>query len=292
VAMLLRHHADVHARSDVWVDVQAVPPHGQLEYNRAIPHGGDTALMFAARVGDLASARLLVTAGANVNDKDAWGVTPLVLAAHSGFARLVDYFLDVGADPNASEAGFAALHEAILRRDEHMVSALLAHGAQPNAPLRTWTPTRRSSKDWNFPPELVGATPIWLSARFNEPAVMRQLSARGADPMFVQRVEYIPDGPTLKRKTEVTTALMAATGMGGGGAAWVPPARGEREALMLESVKLLVAAGVELNAANSDGRTALDAATALKFESVVKFLAEKGAKPGKPLKKDEPPAAR
>ena len=31
----------------------AVPPHGLPQYNRAIPHGGDTALMFAARVGDL-----------------------------------------------------------------------------------------------------------------------------------------------------------------------------------------------------------------------------------------------
>ena len=27
----------------------AVPPHGLPEYNRMIPHGGDTALMFAAR---------------------------------------------------------------------------------------------------------------------------------------------------------------------------------------------------------------------------------------------------
>ena len=30
----------------------AVPPHGYLPYNKAIPHGGETALMFAARVGD------------------------------------------------------------------------------------------------------------------------------------------------------------------------------------------------------------------------------------------------
>ena len=47
-----------------------------LEYNRAIPHGGETALMFAARVGDLASAKLLVAAGADVElIADAWGVS-------------------------------------------------------------------------------------------------------------------------------------------------------------------------------------------------------------------------
>ncbi|HEY7187305.1 MAG TPA: ankyrin repeat domain-containing protein [Vicinamibacterales bacterium] len=287
VTILLAHGADVKAQSDTWTNVEAVPPHGQLEYNRAIPHGGDTALMFAARVGDLPSARLLVRAGANVNDKDAWGVSALVLAAHSGFEALVDFLLEAGADVNSADAGFGALHEAILRRNEHMVTALLAHGADPNAPLRTWTPTRRSSKDWNFYPELVGATPFWLAARFNETSVMRQLVARGADPKFVHRAEYIPDGPSLKRKTEVTTTLMAAAGMGGGGNAWVPPPRSEREALMLESVKLLVDYGVDLNAENPDGRTALDAAATLKFESVVKFLTEKGAKRGKPQKKEE-----
>ena len=289
VRILIAHGADLHARSDSWTNVEAVPPHGQLEYNRAIPHGGDTALMFAARVGDPESARQLVAAGANVNDKDAWGVSALVLAAHSGFDSLVDFLLEGGADANAAEAGFSALHEAILRRDERMVTALLAHGADPNTPLRTWTPTRRSSKDWNFYPELVGATPYWLAARFNEPAVMRQLAERGADPKFVHRVEYIPDGPILKRKTEVTTTLMAATGMGGGGQAWVPVARSEREALMLETVKLAVGDGVDVNAENPDGRTALDAAVALKFESVVKFLTERGAKRGKKPAEDKKP---
>ena len=77
-----------------------------------------------------------------------------------------------------------------MRRDEKMVRALLAHGADPNAPLRTWTPTRRSSKDFNFAPELVGATPFWLAARFTEPGVMRLLVKHGADPLFVHRADY------------------------------------------------------------------------------------------------------
>src|SRR6185503_6086035 len=60
VKVLLAHGADVHLRSEVWSQVMAVPPHGHLPYNRAIPHGGDTALMFAARVGDFTSAKLLM----------------------------------------------------------------------------------------------------------------------------------------------------------------------------------------------------------------------------------------
>ena len=98
VKVLLAGGADVHAKSDVWSQVMAVPPHGLLEYNRAIPHGGDTALMFAARVGDLDSAKLLVAAGANVNDADAWGVSATALAAHAGYTDLVEFLLDRGAD--------------------------------------------------------------------------------------------------------------------------------------------------------------------------------------------------
>jgi ankyrin repeat protein len=233
--------------------------------------------MFAARVGDLTSAKLLVAAGANVNDADAWGVSATVLAAHSGYGELVEFLLEKGADPNAAQAGFTALHAAIVRRDEKVVIALLARGADPNAPLRTWTPTRRASKDFNFAPELVGATPFWLAARFSEPVVMRLLVKHGADPLFVHRADYADEAQV--RRTQATTALMAATGKGGG-MAWVQPDRDQREALTLEAVTLAAELGVDVNAANTDGRTALDAATALRYDTVVRFLVDKGARPG------------
>jgi uncharacterized protein len=276
VAVLLAHGADIHARSEVWSQVMAVPPHGVPEYNRSIPHGSDTALMFAARVGDLASAKRLVEAGANVNDADAWGVSAMVLAAHSGFRELVEFLLERGADANSSAAGFTALHEAIMRRDERMASALLARGADPNVPLRTWTPTRRQSTDFNFAPELVGATPFWLAARFAEPGLMRLLVKYGADPLFVHRASYWAGDPPEPR-TQVTTALMAATGMGGG-TAWAQPRRAESEAAMVEAVKLATELGVDVNVVNADGRTALDAARALKYDALAAFLIERGAR--------------
>jgi len=282
VKVLLHRGADIHVRSSVWNEVMAVPPHGHLDYNRAIPHGGDTALMFAARVGDLASARLLVAAGADVDDQDAWGVSATALAAHGGDADLVEFLLEQGADPNAAQAGFAALHVAVMRRDEKMVRALLAYGAEANAPVQSWTPTRRSSKDFHFGPELVGATPFWLAARFSEPGVMRILVEHGADPLVVHHGDRVVEGKGgsgFQHRTDVTTALMAAVGMGGG-EAWVEIDRREREALMLDAVKLVAELGVDVNAVNTDGRTALDAANALKYDSVVRFLVEKGARPG------------
>jgi len=279
VKVLLSRGADIRARSEVLSQVMAVPPHGKPEYNRMIPFGGEDALMFAARVGDLASARLLLAAGASVNDADAWGVSAMVLAAHSGFTEMVEFLLDNGADANAAGPGFTALHEAIMRRDEKMVAALLAHGANPNTPLQTWTPERRSSEDFNFAPALVGATPFWLAARFAEPGVMRLLVTKGADPKFVLRNEYYVNDLN-DRRTQATTALMAALGIGGG-RAWVRPNRAELEPLILESVTLAFELGVDVNAANTDGRTALDAARASKLESVAKFLVEHGAKEGK-----------
>ena len=287
VTVLIAHGADVHARSDEWSQVMAVFPHGILDYNRPIPHGRDTALLFAARAGDLESAKLLAAAGADINDEDAWGVSATVLAAHSGFADVVAFLLDKGADPNAARAGFTALHEAVMRRDEQMAAALLARGADANARLGTWTPMRRSSRDWNFAPELVGATPFWLAARFAQPNLMRLLVKHGADPLFVHHASYHAGDPAEPR-SERATALMAAVGIvGGAGAeggarAWVRPARAEPEARVLEAVKLSLELGVDPNAANLDGRTALDAARALKYASVVDLLTERGASSGKP----------
>ena len=278
VAALLAHGADPHVRSEVWSQVMGVPPHGQYGYNREIPHGGNTALLFAARAGDLASARLLVDAGADVNDTNAWGVSAVTMAAHSGYRDLVAFLLEQGADPDADEAGFAALHEAVMRRDAELAAELLDHGADPNVLLRTWTPARRASRDHNFRPSLIGATPFWLAARFGEVGLMRLLVAYGADPTFVHQADYIADG-SFERRREATTALMAALGMGGGRRlrAWFPPLPGDPEARVLAAVTQAADLGVDVRAAGTDGRTALDEAEALQYVSVVEFLVERGA---------------
>jgi ankyrin repeat protein len=247
-----------------------------------IPHGGETALMFAARVGDLESAKLLVAAGANVNDADAWGVSATTLAEHSGFSDLVLFLLEKGADPNLASNGFTALHEAIERRDEKVVAALLDHHADPNFPLKTFTPTRRSSDDFHFEPALVGATPYWMAARFAEPNIMRLLVKHGADPKFVHHADWVAEqGFGGVSRKENVNAAMAAVGMLRV-IPWVEAERLDRETLTLESVKLAVELGADLNLINTDGRTALDAAKALRYQSVVDFLVAKGARPGVP----------
>src|SRR6185295_7436403 len=82
-------------------------------------------------------------------------------------------------------------------------------------------------------------------------------------------------------RKENVNAVMAATGMLRANP-WVEVERLEREPLMLETVKLAAELGADLNLLNTDGRSALDAAKGLKFESVVDFLVAKGAKAGVP----------
>ncbi|MBM3736907.1 MAG: hypothetical protein FJW39_14080 [Acidobacteria bacterium] len=267
VKALLEHKADIHARSAEWKQMMAVPPHGYPANNKEIPHGGQTALVFSARSGDYESTRLLVEAGANVNDADAWGVSALVYAAHSGFTDLAAYLLAKGADPNRAGAGFTALHIAIMRRDTRLVQALLERGANPNEALRTWTPTRRSSTDYHFPPPLVGARPFWLAARFTQPEVMRLLLKYGADPKFVHTSRYVVEMKGYHERSDAIPALMAALGQGSG-KAWVDAQAEDREALMAEAVKIILDAG----ASPEQVGQAAEIARGMKYPSVVRLL--------------------
>jgi uncharacterized protein len=278
VKVLLAHKADINLKTDTYYEMMAIAPQSAPGNSRMIPHGADTALMFAARVGDYASAKLLLDAGANPNDADAWGVSATTLAAHSNFTDIALLLLDREADANAGKAGMTALHNAIMHRNEPLVAALLAHGANPNAPVQNWTPSRRTSSDLSYSRELVGATPLWLAARYLSPGIMKLLLDRGADPLFIQRGEMYPEtrDVAFQVRRYITTPMMAALGMGGG-ETWAAVPAEDKEALTLEAVKLAARPGVDLNLANSDGKTALDAAKSLRYASVIAFLTERGA---------------
>ena len=262
-----------------------------------VTEGGSTALLFAARSGDLESARLLVAAGADVHDTAGDGNTALAIAAHSGHGSLATFLLEQGADPNAAPLGYTPLHAAVLRgtlRDRRvrnddpaagvpLVRALLAHGADPNARLLRGTPVRRWSHDFAFMDRWVGATPYWLAAHFLEAEMMHVLAAAGADPRTPSR--------------NGTTPLMAAAGLGynrGGGSAFIRdrrdfssynpvesaalgstiPAAEERRAR--EAVAVALDLGGRAVVANDAGDTALHAAASHGMNSVIELLAARG----------------
>ena len=113
----------------------------------------------------------------------AGGTSALVVAAHSGHGALAALLLDKGADANAAGAGYTPLHAAVLRGDANLVSALLAHGANPIARLTHGTPHAREGKLFVLDMRLTGATPFFLAAKYGLANIMRLLADGGADPL-------------------------------------------------------------------------------------------------------------
>ena len=285
-ALLVEFGADVKARTNVRHELVNSGADGtqRLTSDRSDlfeeDQGGFTPLLFAARAGDAGSAGLLIEKGASVNDAAPTGATALVVAAHSGQPEVAKVLLDHGADPNASDAGYTALHAAILRGDMDLVKVLLAHGANPNAVITKSTPTRRSSVDWAIHPSWVGATPLWLAAKFSDPEMMRTLAEAGADAHFSRK-----DG---------TSVLMAVLAAGPGrrgllGYARRDPKDLERE--NLESMKTALALGADINATSEAGDTAMHAAALRRSKALIQWLAQNGAKVDVKNKKGQTPLA-
>ena len=304
VAALLENGANVEARSRTSSRVfnmggsrSAGSASGGITL-REVPQGGSTPLLFAARSGDVESARLLIAAGADVHDTMADGNTALVIAAHSGHGSVAGLLLEQGADPNADPLGYTALHAAVLRgtlRDRNvasvdpgagipLVEALLAHGADPNAQFASGSPVRRWSHDFALMERWVGATPYWLAAKFLEIEMMRVLVIAGADPRLPSR-----DG---------TTPLMAAAGLGysrGGGSAFIKDRRDfssynpiasaasgsqipiEEERLALVAITTALELGADVHATDNAGNTALHAAASHGMDTLVQALVDHGA---------------
>ena len=309
VEVLLAHGADVRARSTTFTEtVKTISTYANYGlqcvprdecYITEVRSGGFTPLLFAARVGDVASARLLVAAGADVNEAAADGAGALAVAALSGNGAVAALLLDSGADPNAAGGGYAPLHAAILRRDPMLAEALLSAGADPNARVSASTRYTRDSADFFFPPWFVRAPAFWLAARHREAGLMRLLARHGADPLATHRPAYwTTDRRTAAGRMWVeegdTTALMAAVGLGGRDPLWAVdhrarvaeatelgrgPDRTEVEAATLEAVRAAVELGVDVDAADARGRTAVSAALGDGFDDVVAFLTGHGAAP-------------
>ena len=306
VRALLAAGAEASARTRSYPQVVKTTPQAtNPAYIVEIQQGGYTPLLFAARAGDLESATLLVDKGADVNDRAPIGTSALTVAAHSGHGNVAAFLLERGADPNDAGGGYTALHAALLHRDEALAGRLLARGADPNAAVGRATPTRRDSVDYYLDPSYVGATPLWLAARFNLPGVVKRLVAHGADARTAHApTYYVGEGPARPKNAPPSTdpdrrlvaegavsPVMAAIGLGGRQplfAADLPgrlaeTARGDArrttlaEPEVLETVKAVVEAGADLGVANAEGVTALHAAATRDYATVVAYLIENGA---------------
>jgi uncharacterized protein len=284
VELLLGRGADINARTNVtmpkgeYVPARAGGASGTgIVRQRALPtpNGGMTPLLFAVRDGNAAMARLLLDRGADIGLSSGNRTSPLLIALLNGQVALATELLEKGADPNAADDYHrAALFAAIdLRNFNHekytdlptdgrdpldLIKALLEKGADPN--MRTDTvPVHglmQFDASWvNFD----GQTPFVRAALSGDIEVMRLLLEGGADPKIAT--------------THGTTSLMAAAGIN-----WIPgQTYSHSEADYVEAVKLCVERGVDVNASNSLGFTAMHGAANRGWESVIQILADHGA---------------
>jgi len=267
--LLIDHGADVHARTAVWDQLENTAGNTNPIGNYRKLNGASTPLHFAARHGDVHTARVLVDAGADVNYTAADGTSALVIAAHSGHGALGIYLLEQGADANASEAGYTALHAAVLRSQVDLAAALLDHGADTNAVLEHGTPGRRFSADYSLRYQWIGANAFWLAAKYGELDILQRLAQHGADP-FATPDNGMSSLQAAMGITQSTENRRNRVGV-------PPPDHRAAEQLTLELARIALDLGVDVNTTDDRGNTALHFAVRQSYESVVQRLADAGA---------------
>jgi len=125
---------------------------------------GMTALLWAVYGDHVEMVRVLLMGGANPNVSTRYGVTALGLASENRDAAIVDQLLAHGANAAAETSGETALHVAAKTGDVDVAAMLVARGAPVDARER-WQST----------------TPLMVAAAENHPAVVRLLISAKAD---------------------------------------------------------------------------------------------------------------
>lgn len=293
ISVLAQAGADVRARSFTPAKPKAAVGGSQAGPGMAKPkasvqdprYGAFTALVFAARRGQLSAVRALLDAGADVNETAVVHPneppTPVItIAIANGHYEVAASLLERGANPNLAENGWTPLHQLARARSEsgktrtnlgwttgprmtgdlsglELARRLIAKGANVNARA-----TREFQDGYRYASYVsrIGATPLLMAARVCDAELMKVLLEQGADAT-------IPSADGM-------TPFMAAAGNG---------IRSPNEDGMDDdapsAVKLLLDTGkVDVNLADKRGWTPLHGAAYRGNLAVIQMLVDKGAK--------------
>jgi uncharacterized protein len=245
-------------------------------FNRqgATDGGGLTPLVYAARANDLESVKVLLAAGADINQTTNYGWSPLLVATQNRYYKLGAYLLEHGADPNLGNKGnWVPLYLATDNRNiengdypvrrgdmDHLefIKLLLDKGANVNARVKDSTETRTVfTNQWL---DENGATAFLRASQSGDVELMKLLLSRGADPKINTVLNVSP--------------LHVAAGIGwveGITYEWSPQAT-------LDAVKMLLDLGLDVNLQADTGRTAMHGAAHKGRADVVQALFDKGGR--------------
>jgi ankyrin repeat protein len=228
---------------------------------------GTPALHWLVRVDDFETARRLIRAGADVSKPNRYGVTPMSLASANGNAEMIALLLEAGADANVTDqTGETALMTATKVGNVAAVRMLLDRGANVD------------TRDPAFQ-----QTALMMAVRDNHPDVVKLLIDRGAQVNVQTRT-----GPT---PNWVLPNSVPGFGHGIGIVRGGLPDRGSRFLIpgaltpllyaardgRVESAKILLAAGAEIEHADANGITPLLMAITNDHVEMARYLIDQGA---------------
>ena len=227
------------------------------DVNAAEPDG-TTALHWAAYNDNTVAIEVLLAAGAKPEVSNQYGETPLNLACVNGNAGIVERLLESGANPNTRlRDGSTALMTAARTGRAEALRALVRHGANVNAT----EPVRHQ-------------TALMWAAHANNAAAVKILIEGGADVNARTVIPPPRDDPEFTYM-DFRSKHSFSSPPPGGFSALVLAAR----AGSLDAVRALLDAGADVDAAVSDGRSALILACANARWEVADLLVDRGANP-------------
>jgi ankyrin repeat protein len=297
VELLVAHGADVHVRAlaNEWEAQITSEPRGQYR-----PTGGLTALLYAARSGCARCVATILAAGANIDQPNPDGVTPLMVALDNSRFDAAKVLLEHGANPHTWDWwGRTPLYVAVDMNTYSprpgtepveagnatgldLIRLLLEADVNPNPQLNMHRPSRGGNIG-RFVDDLLttGATPLLRAASAHDRDAVALLLAHGA----------LVDLPNVMG----VTPLMAAAGMGVSTRDRRLDLGGDVESRAIATIEILLAAGADVNArvvdrysktariarsstmTEREGQTALYGAVKFAWTRVVAYLLERGA---------------
>jgi ankyrin repeat protein len=253
-------------------------------FNTNFSRGGLSPLMYAARHGSTEAILALLERGADPGAYDPEGFTPLLLAIMNAQYDAATALIDAGADVNQTteQGGQTPLFAVADQRSLlwvynrptpkaqgalgslDLARRLLDAGAEVDT--RLTGPARRPMGGGGSAQTREGATALLRAAVVSDLELMRLLLERGADATVTTDAGG--------------TALHFAAGVG-----WVDNTMSTAvglgfatEADSIEALTMLLVLGLDLDAADDRGTTAMHGAASRGANEVVRFLAARGAR--------------
>ena len=239
----------------------------------------DISIHEAAGTGNIEAVKQHLAAGTDVNAKDSFGMTPLLLAGAKNQKEVVELLIAEGADVNAKDiSGTTTLIYAATNGHKEIVELLRKHGVKPSTinlavsggDTQGVKEFLAAGTDVNAK-DNIGLTPLHVAASRGHKEIVELLISKGADLKEKYKDGTTPlDEAIVEKHTEIADLLRKHGGKSGAEDSIHIAAKTGN----IEAVKQHLAAGTDVNEKANDGVTPLHFATT---KEIAELLIDNGA---------------